>query len=427
MLTQKLNYKLIQECRLCYSKDLQTILDLGLMSSCGRFLNDTNSTDLVGELKLLFCHHCTLVQLDRNFLLSELFGKDYGYETSLNSSMKSHIEDVATDSLFYFKDSENINVMDIGSNDATLLKFINDCKKCNLVGVDPNIQDFSNKYDSRIAQFSNFFNEETVNKINKRFPEGFDLIFSLAMLYDVPDLNSFANLIGKILKKNGIWIIEVSYLFNMLEKNSIDTICHEHISYFSLNALKFMAKQNQLKVVDFELNDTNGGSVKIILSHKDSDYLECKKFEDETIKELAKIHTLPRLFELMVQDLKLNIELALNFLSNLEQDAKIIAIGASTKGNTFLQIAKELSRKIQYIMEINPKKFDKLTPGTYIPIISEEFVFKTREKLWAIVLPWHFKSNISDKFSQLILDDHLELLYIIPKFKSVNSKNYHTS
>jgi SAM-dependent methyltransferase len=341
--------------------------------------------------------------------------------------MKSHIEDVATDSLFYFKERENLNVMDIGSNDATLLNFINDYRKCHLVGVDPNIQDFSNKYDSKIAQFPNFFNDDTVDRISKIFPEGFDVIFSLAMLYDVPDLNRFANLIGKTLKKNGIWIIEVSYLFSMLEKNSIDTVCHEHISYFSLNALKFMAEQNNLKVIDFNLNDTNGGSVKLILSHKNSDYPECKKFEEELIEELGKIHTLPALFELMLEDLTFNIELALNFLNNLGQDAKIIAIGASTKGNTFLQIAKELSKKIQYVVEVNPNKFNKLTPGTYLPIISEELIFKTHEKLWAIVLPWHFKSNISDKFSPMILNDALELLFIIPKFVSINSKNYHTS
>jgi hypothetical protein len=213
----------------------------------------------------------------------------------------------------------------------------------------------------------------------------------------------------------------------MLEKNSIDTVCHEHISYFSLNALKFMAEQNNLKVIDFNLNDTNGGSVKLILSHKNSDYPECKKFEEELIEELGKIHTLPALFELMLEDLTFNIELALNFLNNLGQDAKIIAIGASTKGNTFLQIAKELSKKIQYVVEVNPNKFNKLTPGTYLPIISEELIFKTHEKLWAIVLPWHFKSNISDKFSPMILNDALELLFIIPKFVSINSKNYHTS
>ena len=259
----------IEMCRACKNNSFRQYIDLGSQPLSGVFPLPSEQDPLTGPLILIKCDSCNLVQLGHNFPLDLMYGMNYGYASSLNSSMASHLER-KVNSLFdkFFKHERAIDVIDIGANDGSLLRSIKNTN-CNLYAVDPTIALFLNFYDDRpdIIKIIDFFDGQNVLKLN---PKKFDLVTSISMLYDLQDPKKFVEDISLILKDDGLWHTEQSYLFSMMDSNAFDTICHEHLEYYSLLSIETILSGTDLRVIDVSLNKTNGGSFALTIAKTNS-------------------------------------------------------------------------------------------------------------------------------------------------------------
>ena len=254
----------ISNCRSCKSKKLEKAFSLGSLKLSGIFPKSTYQKNIPhGSLVMIFCKNCKLLQLENSFNAEIMYGNNYGYMSSLNSFMMNHL----------YKKSLNLKniinlrsgdlILDIGSNDGSFLSFFS--KKYNLVGIDPTIKKLKKFYRKDIKTFSTFFKKDL---IIKNFKKKIKLITTISMFYDLDNPIEFAQDIYDVLDDNGIWHLEQSYMPMMLKNNSYDTICHEHLEYYSLESIKYIFDKVGFKIIDLEFNDINGGSFAFPLTKK---------------------------------------------------------------------------------------------------------------------------------------------------------------
>ncbi len=407
-------FKEIKKCRLCGNKKLVEILNLGSQYLTGIFPSTKLTKHKKYPLTLVKCHgnnSCNLVQLKHNQDYKKMFGLNYGYQSSLNKSMVRHLKSKVEKVLKIVDLKKDDIIVDIGSNDATTLSFFP--KSLKRVGFDPIGEKFRKNYNDKIL-IKNFFNS---NDYFKKFNKEASIIFSISMFYDVENPVLFTKQIEKIIdKKKGIWILEQSYLPTMIKKNSYDTICHEHLTYYSLSQIEWIVKKTNLKIVDFELNNINGGSFSIMVVHKENLNIQKNKKLNEIIKMEKKFKELKIYEEFKYKIKQTKIDL-IQKLKKLKKDGKVVyGIGASTKGNVILQYCGLNEKLIPNIGEVNREKYKHLTPGTWIPIISEEEILK-KESSYLLILPWHFKEFFlkNRKFK------NKKLIFPLPKLKVIKN------
>jgi len=401
----------INKCRSCKSKNLTKIYSLGKQTLTGIFPPKKKARITKGDLSMIICNHCKLLQLEHNFNANEMYGDNYGYMSSLNKSMISHLKLKALNLKNRYRLKSKNNILDIGSNDGTFLSFFN--KNFNLFGCDPTIKKFSKFYRKDIKQLPFFFSSKLFE--NKKF----DLITSISMFYDLPDPLNFAKEICNMLNKNGIWHIELSYMPMMIKNRSYDTICHEHLEYYSLKSLKYLLDKAGLKIINLSFNQINGGSIELDITKKNSKFKENKYLinwilESEKLNKYNEIEK-HKLFFKECQNHKILLKKLLVTLK--KQNKKIIGYGASTKGNVILQYCNINSKILNYVAEVNKFKFNKYTPGTNIKIISEKEA-KQKKPDYFLVLPWHFKDHII-KREQEFLKNGGKLIFPLPDIEII--------
>jgi len=388
----------INQCRSCKKKNLLKAFNLGKQSYTGVFLNKKNDKVSKGNLSLVLCDNCKLLQLDNSFNPQEMYGENYGYMSSLNKSMFIHLKNKVNKLKQKYDLKRDDSIIDIGSNDGTFLSFFE--RKYNLLAVDPTIKKFSRLYRQDIKIVPDFFSREAVKPFLKKNAK---IITSIAMFYDLPDPIKFVEDVHDCLDKDGIWHFEQSYMPSMIKNFSYDTICHEHIEYYSLRSLKYILDQVNFKIIDLEFNDINGGSFAITVAKKNSKFLENKKIVNWLLKKeydfkYNEIKTFKNFFVNCQKQKKLLIDLLRN-LKDMKK--KVYGYGASTKGNVILQYCGIDNNLLRYIGEVNKFKFNKFTPGSKIKIISEKEL-KKKNPDYLLVLPWHFKNFILKKENKFL-------------------------
>jgi hypothetical protein len=238
------------------------------------------------------------------------------------------------------------------------------------------------------------------------------------MFYDLEDPIGFAELIKKSLHQDGLWVFEQSYLPFMIETNSFDTICHEHLEFYSLKQIDLILKNAGLKIVDVEFNNINGGSISISATHEESStyLINTKKVHRTLIKEtdVLKLGSLKTYVDFSDRVKKLKKELISLLLDIKRQGQNISILGASTKGNVLLQYYGITNKLVDYVGEVNPDKFSSFTPGTLIPIIDEDKLLATNPD-YLLVLPWHFK----DYFVTAKKYKGKKLIFPLPKIEII--------
>jgi NDP-4-keto-2,6-dideoxyhexose 3-C-methyltransferase len=383
-------YTEVKKCRICASCNLALIFSLGEQSLTGVFPKSLDEKISKGPIDLLKCNECGLVQLKQSYSLSEMYGENYGYRSGLNQSMIDHLSLKINNVLAMVNLDEGDSIIDIGSNDGTTLSFY-EYGKYNLYGIDPTAKKFIDFYRDDINILSDFFSKELMEEssISKA-----KIITSFSMFYDLEDPTSFAKLIKTSLHKDGLWIFEQSYLPFMIETNSFDTICHEHLEFYSLKQIELILKNAGLKVIDLEFNNVNGGSISISATHDESlsYHVNTKKVQKTLTKErdVLKLDSLTTYIDFNDRVDSLKRELMGLLINIKEQGQSISILGASTKGNVLLQYYGITNKLVDYVGEVNPDKFSSFTPGTLIPIIDEDKLLATNPD-YLLVLPWHFK------------------------------------
>ncbi len=341
---------------------------------------------------------CGLLQLRHSYNSHELYGANYGYRSGLNQSMINHLNGIARAIQERITFNGGDLVVDIGSNDGTLLRAFPLSREYQLIGVDPTGYKFRRFYPEDILLIPDFFSADL---IETRFPgRKARVITSIAMFYDLEDPLGFVDNVARLLHPEGLWVFEQSYLPSMLDTVAYDTICHEHLEYYSLKQIQWMLDQCGLKIVDLDLNTSNGGSFRVTAAHRQSGFV-CN---DQAIAELMAIESRMQLDEVdtyrrFALQIERRREELVELLHRLKENGKtVLGYGASTKGNVILQYCGIGPDLLPAIAEVNEDKFGAFTPSTLIPIISEAEARKRRPDYF-IVLPWHFREGIIQKES----------------------------
>ncbi len=401
----------IKFCRICKSKNLENIYNLGTMSFTGIFPKNSKNKVPKGKLKLVRCKKCSLLQLEDNFDSSLMYGENYGYMSSLNKAMEFHLKLKSKYLLDTYKLKKGNYILDIGSNDGTFLSFFN--KNLQLFACDPTIKKFKRYYRKDIKLTPDFFTAEKFKNLK------FNLITSIAMFYDLPDPLKFANDINSVLANNGIWHIEMSYMPSMLNNSSYDTICHEHLEYYSVKSLKHLMELANLKIINISFNQVNGGSISLDVAKKKSKYPENKALiKWLLLRENINGFNTSKVQKNFFYQCKKHRFLLNDLLKKLKlQGKKIYGYGASTKGNVILQYCKINQKLLDCIIEVNSFKYNRFTPGSKIKIVSEKYLNKKKPD-YLLVLPWHFKDHIIKK-EKKFLDKGGKLIFPLPEIEIV--------
>jgi NDP-4-keto-2,6-dideoxyhexose 3-C-methyltransferase len=413
-------YRRIERCRICGNEDLVPILDLGTQCLTGCFPRETTEKVSAMPLELVKCRRerdpekCGLVQLRHTFQLDIMYGESYGYRSSLNSSMVSNLREIARDVVARVNPVKGDLIIDIGSNDSTLLQAYPRVG-LGLLGIDPTGKKFAGYYPDHIQLVPDFFSEKSVRgAVGDRKAR---VVTSIAMFYDLEDPMEFMRQVGNVLADDGIWMMEQSYMPTMLEKNSYDTVCHEHLEYYSLAQIRWMAIRVGLQVLDVSFNDVNGGSFRVTLARQNSaiqakdDLVKAVLDKETEFDDLAPYESFGRRTRQHRQKMR-------EFVDGINEAGQtVFGYGASTKGNVLLQYCGLTSREIPYIAEVNEDKLGCFTPGSLIPIISEKKA-KELHPDYFLVLPWHFKDNIVSRESAYLASKG-RLIFPLPSIEVV--------
>ena len=405
----------ITSCRNCKSKYFSKLFTLGKMCFTGKFPKNLTTNIPKVVISLIMCKSCKLVQLDRNFNPKYLYDTNYGYRTGINTTMTQHVNSVVKESIKIVKLKKKDPVLDIASNDGTLLNFYK--KNIFRVGIDPLIKKYKNQYKNINFGIQDFFSYKAIQK--KKINKKFKIITALSMFYDLPNPNRFLRDVKKVLDKEGIFVLEQADLLSIIKNCQFDTICHEHLEYYSTKVIIELMNKNELRVFNLKANTINGGSMRYYVCHKDSKYKNNYRKIDKILKKeikfkLDKPDTFNDFFKLInVQKKKL-----LKLINKIIKKKEIIhGYGASTKGNVLLQYFGISSNQIRYIADRNPEKVNLYTPGTKIKIVSELFS-RMRKPNYYLVLPWHFKKEIILREKRAIKDG-TRFIFPLPKVKVV--------
>jgi NDP-4-keto-2,6-dideoxyhexose 3-C-methyltransferase len=354
-----------------------------------------------------------------------MWGK-YWYRSGINATMTKELGNVVTEICSRIKYKKGDVWLDIACNDGTMMKQIpNEFVKLGIDPCDDSFYNESSKYGTVIQDYFSYDAYQQTGYGNTKAK----VITTIAMFYDLADPKTFINDVNKILANDGVWVLQLSYTPLMVKQLAFDNICHEHRYYYSLKTIKNLFAQHNLKVVDCELNDVNGGSFRVyvqkdnapVTSFGTSPLRDVCQFRMESILSLEEKFDVesPEVwtqFQNDIDDLK---EQTVTFIKEEVAKGKTIyGYGASTKGNTLLQYFGLDNTLITAMVERSPYKFGLKTIGTNIPIISEEEMRQTPPD-YMLVLPWHFINEFVSR-EQDFLNNGGKFIVPCPKFEIIN-------
>jgi NDP-4-keto-2,6-dideoxyhexose 3-C-methyltransferase len=382
-------FKAIDKCRICRSTDLLDVISLGSQALSGCFPAQDEPDPDAAPLHLLRCESCGLVQLAHSVDPKFLYTPNYGYRSGINETMRQHLAGIAAELLSRFQPAPGRVVLDIGCNDGTLLgQYPSTLVR---LGIDPLADKFSSMHPKGISTATSVFSARAFERLAGG--QKASVITSIAMFYDLEDPNEFVADIARSLDPDGIWVLEQSYMPQMLKYNSYDTICHEHLEYYALRQIDWLAEHNGLRVFDAELNDTNGGSSRLYICHENASHRATRRLVDLRAAEQSHGLNIQATYDAFRQRCaKLREELRTLIKTEIARKKRIHIYGASTKGNTILQYCGLDHSLIEAAADRNPEKSGARTPGTNIPIVSEEESRGMRPDYF-LVLPWHFRKE----------------------------------
>jgi hypothetical protein len=345
---------------------------------------------------------------------NNLYCQHYGYRSGLNNTMINHLNELVQDIESKINLKDNDIILDIGSNDCTLLKAYTH-PHLKRVGIDPTSEQFKQYYPTDVVRLPTFFNQDV---FKQQFGDAkAKVVTTISMFYDLNDPLTFTQDIKEILDQDGLWIAEQAYTPTMLENNNFDTILHEHLLYLCLKQFQYICQQVGFKIIDVIQNDCNGCSFRLTMAHQSSDYFVSPRVQEMTLQEnLLALHTLTPLNN-FIQRCEQQKDILLNFL-NQKHDKKILLLGSSTKGNTLVQYYGLDHTKIIAASERNPEKWGRMTPKTHIPIISEEEA-RALKPDYFLVLPWHFKKELLMR-EQEFLNQGGQIIFPLPHVEIYN-------
>jgi len=398
------NYSNIQKCRICTSDKLRKVISIEPQFIGSTFVK-TNIGNPLAKIKIpltvMLCSKCGLAQL-RETVRQDLLYKKYFYRSDVSNTMKRDLQDVVNDVIRRVTIKPGDGVLDIGCNDGLMLIMFP--KKMRRIGIEPAKNINWTNLDKSIKIINNYFPNEEINTYT------FKIITATAMFYDLHEPNIAAGQIKQLLTKDGVCCIQISYLYDTIKDMNFYDICHEHLEYYSLKTLQYLMEKNGLSIFDASTNAVNGGSLRVMITHKEAKREKSENLVYLFLKEKVLQLENPKTYNIFSQLIKINAQRVKSYIE--KQKGLVIGLGASTKGNVMLQICDIDKKLLPYISERNRFKVGLRTLGTDILLISEEKARRLKPKCM-FVIPWNFKHEIMEREKEYI-ESGGKLLFIMP-------------
>ena len=382
-------------CRHCSAKLDLELIDLGSSPPSNAYLSPEML--LVPEkyfpLRIMVCEKCWLAQTLDFAQADDLFSSEYAYFSSFSTTWLQHAERYVAAMLERFGLNGNSHVVEIASNDGYLLQYVK-ARGIPCTGIEPTASTARAAREKGVDTLEAFFGAEFAARLAAEGKHA-DLMAANNVLAHVPDINDFLKGFANLLKPEGVATFEFPHLLRLLAENQFDTIYHEHFSYLSLTAVVKIFRANGLAVFDVEEIPTHGGSLRVFAQriasgrHPVSGHVATMLArEAEAGLSTAKGY---EGFQLRAEKVKDDF---VAFLINARREGKrVAAYGAAAKGNTLLNFAGIRRDLIPYVVDRNPAKQGKFLPGSRIPIVSEDVLYRDRPD-YVVILPWNLKLEV---------------------------------
>lgn len=383
-----------EQCRICGAKDLHLCLDLGSTPLANRFLKNANPGEPEPRfpLELYLCTGCSLLQLG-HVVPGDVLFRDYIYVTGTSDTMPRHFADLAqTVTRRFLQNSATPLVVEAGSNDGTLLRaFENNVRT---LGVEPatNISELARLRG--VETVNDFFTERSARVIvHEKGPAA--ALLGNNVFAHVDDIHDFVRGARALLASDGVFVFEVPYVFDMLDHVEFDTIYHEHLSYFSLTALRTLFEKHQMEIFDVERHAIHGGTIRVFVQKtgpalRQPSAAVASMLSDE---QRRKVNELGIYAEFAARVYKLRVDLCAMLKELRAGGARIVGYGSPAKGNTLLNFMNIGSDLVDYLVDKSPLKQGLFTPGMRLPIYPVERLLADRPQ-YALILAWNFADEI---------------------------------
>jgi SAM-dependent methyltransferase len=390
------------------------------------FVDPGTPQDDPWPLKLVICLDCTLVQLDQTTPRELLYHDRYGFRSATNEAIREDLAEIVKYALeVKFSLGAGIDRwLDIACNDGTLLS--NVPKEIHRTGIDP-VSEIARDVKGRGHYYAN---RVVYDYFSSRFflPHEFDVITSVSMFYDLDDPNQFVHEVSQVLAREGIWVIQQNYAGDMISKNAIDNVCHEHVTYFALLPLMILLGRHGLEINDVTFSPVNGGCIRTLVTHAGSRPVSAsvqEAYEKETLRGLHR----PEIWKAWGRAVRQELELTRDFLERARlRGKKVYLYGASTRGGTFLQMIgvghhdqPYSEQLLAYAVERSPAKVGKIMAATGIPIISEAAMRHDRPD-FLLVSPWFFRDVFLEREREY-LEQGGAMIFPLPHFEIVTKRS----
>ncbi len=386
-------YGLQTSCRICKNQNLKKILSLGETPLANSLLpkQELSKKEELFPLEILYCDNCHLCQLSYVVEPEKMF-KNYVYVTSTTETFKKHFKEMAQELKDEFNLNEGSLAVDIGSNDGLLLKELKNFR-VEVIGVEPaeNICEIARR--NMIETMCDFFKKEAVESIIKIKGKA-DIITGNNVFAHISDIDSIAENVKKLLKKDGVFVIEVQYLYDTIKDLTFDNIYHEHLSYYSVLALKEFFQKHDMEIFKVRHIDTHGGSIRVCIQRKGGKYpIDISVNEIIAKENEAGLNNL-KVYEEFAQRVYAVKDKLRKFMQDIKPEGKKIAgYGAPAKATTALNFYGIDNKYIDYIVDDNKLKQGLTVPGVRIPIVSREHLDKNLPD-YILILAWNFADEI---------------------------------
>lgn len=380
-------------CRSCKSKNLKQILNLGSHTPSNFYTKKKDKNSLKKfPLKTYLCLDCYLVQIKDYLKGDDLFLKNYAYLSGVSKTWHEHCLKFVIFCVKNFNLKKNDKVLEIASNDGTLLKYFLD-KNYNVLGIEPTLSTASISKKNGIRTITKFFGYKQSINIKKKYGN-FRLIIANNVIAHVDDVNDFFKGLNFLCGDKTIISIEFQYVLNLIKNNQFDTIYHEHFSYYSLISLKNLIDKFNFKIFDVKKIPTHGGSLRVFICKNHNKIKISQNYYSILLNE-KKIGIDKLKFYLSFQK-RINL-LRINFrkfiFNNKKKKKSIYAYGAAAKGNTFLNFMNLNDKHIKFIMDKNKKKINRLSPGGLIKIVDPKVILSSQPD-YILILAWNIQDEI---------------------------------
>ena len=388
-------YQNIIACRSCQSQNLHQAAYFGEIPIADALLSEAalDQPEDMAPLTLMFCRDCCLVQIREDVAPEILFGRDYPYYSSVIPTVVDHFKNSAEEIISSRNLGKDSFVLELASNDGVMLKnFV--ARDIPVLGVDPAKGPVEAAQKQGIPTIHDFFSAELAEKLLAQGKPKADVILANNVLAHVSNTNSFVKGIATMLKDDGMAVIEVPYLIDLIDKVEFDTIFHQHIFYFSLIALQNLFVRHGLFINDYKHVDIHGGTVRLFISKTqgESDHLHVALQSE--IKDGVDTVDYYKEFIITVNNLKSQL---LRLLDHLKKDdKKIIGYGAAGKANTLLNVFGIGRQYLDYIADINPVKQGLYFTGNHLKIEPPPKIYEDRPD-YMLICAWNFADEIIEQ------------------------------